>query len=215
MIINLIGSNVTAKDEVISLRCPACKQLGTFGYVDPGYKDYAISKEKQVFHFGQRKCPKVECQAHIFVIYSNRKIIASYPSEKIEFDSANIPEKVLKPLEEAITCHSIACFNASALMIRKSLEELCADKEATGGNLKEKINSLNSKVLLPKELLEAADHIRLLGNDAAHINSNVFNNIGKEEIEVAIELTKEIVKGIYQYSSLLQKLKKLKKGSSL
>lgn len=56
------------------------------------------------------------------------------------------------------------------------------------------------------------DELRLLGNDAAHIESNEFEKIGKPEIEISIEFTKEILKGVYQYEGLLSRLRGLKKA---
>jgi hypothetical protein len=55
------------------------------------------------------------------------------------------------------------------------------------------------------------DELRILGNDAAHIEAKEYENISNEELSVAIEFTKEILKGIYQYSSLLSKMRSLKK----
>jgi hypothetical protein len=131
---------------------------------------------------------------------------------RIDFDKTNIPTKVLSALEEAITCHANQCYVASAIMIRKALDLLCNDRGATGTNLKEKVSSLRNKVVIPTELLDGMDDLRLLGNDAAHIESQVFDTVGKEEVEIAIEFTKEIMKAVYQYSSLLAKLKSLKKN---
>ncbi len=54
------------------------------------------------------------------------------------------------------------------------------------------------------------DVLRVLGNDAAHIESKEFDSISEEELSIAIEVTKEILKGIYQYSELFSKLTKLK-----
>jgi hypothetical protein len=96
-------------------------------------------------------------------------------------------------------------------MIRKALDLLCQDRGATGANLKERIASLGTKVLIPKELFDGMDELRLWGNDAAHIESRIFDEIGKEEVEVGIEFAKEILKAVYQYSALLSKLKSLKK----
>ena len=51
---------------------------------------------------------------------------------------------------------------------------------------------------MPKELLDGLDDIRLLGNDAAHIESRDYDNIGKEkeEVELAIDFTKEVLKAV-------------------
>lgn len=100
---------------------------------------------------------------------------------------------------------------AAAIMIRRTLEEICEDRGATGKNLKDRIADLKSKVLLPQELLDAMDEMRLLGNDAAHIEARTFAQIEKAELDVAIEFTIELLKALYQYSSLLDKMRALKK----
>jgi len=135
----------------------------------------------------------------------------SYPPERIDFDATNIPASVLKALEEAIACHASNCFIAAAIMVRKTLEELCAERGAKGDNLKAHIKGLSSKAVLPGELLDGLDDLRLLGNDAAHIESKEFDTIGKEEVEVGIEFAKEVLKAVYQYSALLNRLRALKK----
>ena len=96
-------------------------------------------------------------------------------------------------------------------MVRKTLEELCRDKKVTGNNLKERIQALGNAIVLPKELLTGADNLRLLGNDAAHIESQEYQQVGKEEVELGIEFAKELLKAAYQYSSLLKKFDALKK----
>lgn len=67
-------------------------------------------------------------------------------------------------------------------------------------------------MVLPQGLLQALDDLRLLGNDAAHIEAKTYDAIGKEELSIAIELTKEILKAVYQLDGLLVRLKALKKS---
>ncbi len=97
-------------------------------------------------------------------------------------------------------------------MVRKTLEELCHERGASGSNLKERIRNLGTKVILPQELLAGLDDLRLLGNDAAHIESQEFNSIAKEEVEIGIEFAKEVLKAVYQYANLLAKLRSLKQN---
>jgi hypothetical protein len=96
-------------------------------------------------------------------------------------------------------------------MVRKTLEELCRDRNATGANLKERIKALGTKVVIPAELLDGLDDLRLLGNDAAHVESREYDKVGKEEVEIGIEFASEVLKAVYQYSALLNKLRALKK----
>lgn len=66
-------------------------------------------------------------------------------------------------------------------------------------------------MLLPADLFDGLDDLRLLGNDAAHVESRDYDEIGVQEVEVGIAFTKEVLKATYQYASLRQKLASLKK----
>jgi hypothetical protein len=162
---------------------------------------------------GISEVPRSSMLALIFFVadLQSGQLTASYPAERIDFDAVNIPIPVLSALEEAITCHANGCFVAAAIMVRKALEELCRDRGATGNNLKERIKALGTKVVLPTELLDGLDDLRLLGNDAAHIESREYDKVGQEEVEIGIEFAKEVLKAVYQYSALLGRLRALKK----
>jgi hypothetical protein len=202
----LINSvNVSQGNVNIAIRCPHCGHQGVFiiitGDVILNGNTYA----------GQRKCPNNHCNGHIFFLHSAKNEIFTYPSETIPFEKNNIPPKILAAFEEAVKCHSNQCFIASAIMIRKTLEEICIQEKAAGDNLFKRLKNLGGKIMIPKELIEGMDELRLLGNDAAHIEANTFEQIGKLEIEISIEFTKEILKATYQYEDLLAKLRSLKK----
>lgn len=206
------GATQVQRDTIISLRCPACRQNGTFDGVMQF--DAQNATGGRGYRAGLRACPNRECRAVVFFIWDmgTRVVVASYPAERLDFDSTNIPASVTKALEEAISCHANECFIASAIMVRKTLEELCHERGASGSNLKERIRNLGTKVILPQELLAGLDDLRLLGNDAAHIESQEFNSIAKEEVEIGIEFAKEVLKAVYQYANLLAKLRSLKQN---
>ena len=193
----------------LNLRCPACRNLGTFD--DIGVNDIIVDSTTIL---GQRRCPNPQCHAHVFVVHDLHRILVSYPPERIDFDAADVPNRVISALEEAISCHANGCFVATAMMVRKTLEELCRDHGAKGDNLKARIKTLEAKVVLPKDLLDGLDDLRLLGNDAAHVESLDYDNIGQLEVETGIEFTKEVLKAVYQYKGLLNRLQKLKKPAS-
>ena len=96
-------------------------------------------------------------------------------------------------------------------MLRKTLEEICRERDAAGTNLKDRIKTLASRVILNQQLLDGLDDLRLLGNDAAHIESHTFDQVGKMEVEVGIDITKEVLKAVYQYTGLLARINRLKK----
>ncbi len=190
------------------MRCPGCRDRVT---LDSLGQDLSIpTADQRSTIFGHRRCPN--CYAHVFVVYENRELVVSYPAETIDFDASDVPDPVREAMEEAIECCAHQCFVAGAIMVRKTLEEICRDRGAKGGNLKEKIAGLRSRITLPEAMFDALDNLRLLGNDATHVESRVFNQVGQQELIVAIEVTKEILKATYQYKSLVGQLEALKRG---
>jgi len=190
----------------VAIRCPHCGHQGTFVHLG----NDILESNRLVL--GQRRCPNEKCKGHIFFISENNKdVIRTYPGDTIPFETTGIPSRILDAFTEAITCHANNCFIAAAIMIRKTLEEICSHESSSGKNLKDRLKELGGKITIPKELIEGMDELRLLGNDAAHIEANTFEEIGKDEIEISIEFTKEILKATYQYEDLLAKLRSLKK----
>ena len=146
--------------------------------------------------------------------FTDQDVLFTFPAESLDFDSTNLPDNVLNALDEAAKCFTSGCYVASAIMIRKTLEEICHDRNATGDNLKQRVTKLGSSIVVPQELLRGLDNLRLLGNDAAHVESQTFNQIGREEVEVSFEFTKEFLKAVYQYGSLIERIEALKTSSN-
>jgi hypothetical protein len=198
------------QNVVVRIRCPVCRQRGMFEPILQQDLQFGVQNEN--FQAGMRRCPDPTCYALVYFVMGSGKLVASFPAETLDFDATNIPAAVQSAFEEAIKCHAQSCFVASAIMVRKTLEELCRDRDAKGENLKGRIKALGTKVVLPQELLEGLDDLRLLGNDAAHIESQEYTKVGQEEVEVGIEFTNEVLKAVYQYSTLLARLRALKKS---
>ena len=195
---------------VIRTRCPACRQRATFDQL--GTDMHVASPFGRAHVAGQRVCPDPECHAHLFIILAGQDLLVTYPPVTIDFDSTGLPPGVQRALQEAVTCHANGAFVAAAIMVRKTLEELCRDRGASGRNLKQRITALRDSVILPAELLAGIDELRLMGNDAAHVESTDYEEIGREEVETALRFTKEVLKAAYQLSTLLDELRSLKKS---
>jgi hypothetical protein len=151
----------------------------------------------------------------VFVIVDRQSVLVrAFPPSTIDFDTSKIPDKLCLAFQEALACHAIGAYVASAMLVRKSLECLCDDRGAQGKDLHARLGALRAKVTLPELLFEAMGALKLLGNDAAHVDARTYDEIGQEEVEAAIDLTKEILKAVYQYESLLTRLTALKKGAA-
>lgn len=209
MLFSVRGEGAQGAVEV-RLRCPSCRQRGIFKLLG---QDLLINTPTGQYQTGQRECPDIDCRTHVFFVLDRNtsQIVVSYPPERLDFDATNLPPTVLAAFEEAIACHAAGCYTAAGIMVRKTLEELCEERSAQGKNLKQRIVDLGGKVVLPKELLDGLDDLRLLGNDAVHVDSKVFQQVGKDEVELSVEFTKEVLKAIYQYDDLLARLRALKK----
>lgn len=220
MDLRITGDFTPYDPSPINVRCPACRHTGAFH----GVKVHDVSWHKTertngslkslgAVKVGIRQCPNLECRSVLFVAQHGTERV-TFPPEVIDFDAANLPPRILASLEEAIKCHAAGCYRASALMVRRVLEELCEDKGAKGDNLMKRIAALSSTIVIPAGLLPAADELRLLGNDAAHIEAKTYDTIGANECEIAIELAKELLKAVYQYTGLVARLQALKKQTA-
>ena len=186
--------------------------MGTF---EPYAEHVVVIPGNPNTYFSSRRCPNHTCHAHVFVVWQHPdRVVASYPPERIDFDTASIPEPVVRSFEEAISCHANGAFVAAAIMVRRTLEVLCADKGAAGKTLKDRVAALGATVILPPGLLAGLDNLRLLGNDAAHIEAQAYNQVGKTEVELAIDVAKEVLKAVYQLDSLVKRLDALKRPAS-
>jgi Domain of unknown function (DUF4145) len=97
------------------------------------------------------------------------------------------------------------------MLVRRSLEELCHERGITAPNLKARLDTLGTTVPLPTVLIDALHDLRLLSNDAAHIESKDYISVGKEEAELSITLTKSVLQTVYQHPILADKLKARKR----
>lgn len=196
------------------MRCPVCLREGT---LDHRGVDLRLAEPNKAWSLndpatGERICPNPACAALIYVVYipSSAEVIASYPPERLDFDASALPPVVQEPLEEAIDCHAGECYSAAAVMVRRTLEAVCQDQGATGDDLYKRIESLGKKIVLPKGMIKALHNLRLLGNDAVHVEARAYAEVGKREVEVAVDVTKTILQATYQMDAILDELEGLK-----
>ena len=216
--LSLRGSSALApngKPPIVSLRCPACRHHGAFysprGISDLTWEQLPASKEEangrsRKTQIGIRLCPNPDCLSLVFVVFRDGKLDRSYPAEVLDFDHSDIPGHIAATLQEAITCHATHCYKAAAFMVRRALEELCEERGVQGKSLQGRLKALETQVTLPKDLLDAVATMKLLGQNAAYVRAKDYNVVEKEEVELAIELTKDLLRNVYQYVGLVARL---------
>ncbi len=169
------------------------------------------SKVVSEYHVFIGICPNGQCHGIVFFVVVGGEVKKTFPPEQIDFEVDGIPPHLVKTLEESIHCHSIGAYKASAIMVRRLLEEICDENGAEGKYLHDRLVSLKSRVILPDVLFDAMTELQALGNDAAHVEAKAYDEIGKDEAEDSIALAKEILKALYQLQSLVGRLQARKK----
>jgi len=193
----------------LRLVCPSCDQLANFESL-PNCKDIGFGSSDLRLSF--RVCPDPRCRAFVMVLVNGRDgtIEDQYPRSLFQLDTTNIPESLTSCLLEAKTCYENNCNRAAAAMLRRAVELICHAKRVPGDNLYERVAHLSDYVVLPPQLLDAMQELRILGNEAAHVEAKVYDDIGVEEVRVGFKLIMEIVKAMYQLDLLVEELRELK-----
>ncbi|MEJ0061986.1 MAG: DUF4145 domain-containing protein [Alphaproteobacteria bacterium] len=218
---NLFQIDGVAGQEVsssaISIRCPHCRELGSFAKMTQAGFSYLKKTTQAVsvpFAATIRICPNQICRGLVLVIEQSGRALKIEPPQLLDFNANNLPSVCQETLKEAVACHAAGAYRAAAMMVRRLLEEICELNKAEGANLHNRLDALRSIIVLPQALFDAMGELKALGNDAAHIEAKAYDNIGREEAEDSIELAKEILKSLYQLQGLVERLQARKKGGS-
>lgn len=161
-------------------------------------------------YIGVRRCPNEKCRGILFFARGKDGNVKTLPYRRIDVDTTGIPLDLRSPLEEAISCHASGCYVAAAMMIRRTLVALCQDLGINDGDLSSRLESLGKMIIMPPALLAGVHKLRMLGNDAASIESKAYHDVGREEAQVGIECATEILQAAYRYKSLVGRLEALK-----
>lgn len=121
--------------------------------------------------------------------YSSKNIL--YPINSI--DSSSIPSKIKEAYEAALKTKGIDK-HVSLMALRRTLELILKDKGATKWGLKDKIEEIAEKGLLPDTLKEASSLTKILGDSAAHDKEM---DIDQHDVESMAEFVEFIIEYLY------------------
>lgn len=186
-------------------RCPSCGHEAVFE---------RFEERKDLLYrghvYGQRKCPNPDCRGHLFFVSKGKEGVTTFPAQRVDFEKDGIPEHVMAPLDEALECHANGSYTAAAMMTRRVLELICDDLSAAGETLLDRLKDLTREIVLPDKLLKDVGVLRVFGDEKADARLSTFPQVGREESEAGLALTKEILKAAYQYNKLIDKLHALR-----
>jgi len=111
----------------------------------------------------------------------------------------SVPKNVLDDYMEATSTFNINAFRASLVMARRALQQALEDKGATkGSNLAGQIDELKGKGLLSDTAAHLAHGVRQFGNFGAHPNDDLLAQVPPDDAELALNITKKILKELYK-----------------
>lgn len=152
-----------------SIRCPHCMQIGMFQNAVHRAMNYqkavhphANPQQRMVGQYTAtlRVCPNQECKGLILAVQMGASILKVLPTQKLDFTPDGIPPKLIATLKEAIDCHSNEAYRATAMMVRRLMEEICEEHGAAGPNLHQRLGDLKNKVPLSIALLDGAMELK-------------------------------------------------------
>lgn len=149
-------------------------------------------------HYSVLKCPA--CEKINIVSYEWHDGIES--EDEISYDflypqnstyPIGLPEKILTAFKAAEKVKSIDV-NAYAILMRRLLELVCLDRNATSGTLAAMLKELAGKKEIPDKLVKVASGLKDFGNIGAHAGSG---ELTEKEIPIVNALCSAILEYVY------------------
>jgi len=178
--------------------CPHCGRDSVFTRVTDPYQrnlEYQVNQLAAV----------MECQGCLKYVLSVVRInhetwefIVHYPLGNPD-DSVDqaVPISIAADFSEALRCFFIQSYKACVAMCRRSVEASCQDLGATGGNLKERINSLFKSGRITEPLKDMAHKVRLTANEELHGQPDDLDAFTEPEAKDIVEFTREYFHHVY------------------
>ncbi|MBI4964881.1 MAG: DUF4145 domain-containing protein [Desulfomonile tiedjei] len=159
--------------NVDNITCPFCMERGNFTQVFHAEKKKPNSYKR--LNFDTIECGN--CKGYVMVLWSatqhsldhayHEYRVLPWPL-KLERYPEHWPEQIGRYWLQAKRNVRDENWDAASVMARSALQLALRDCKAQGKNLKQEIDDLAAKGILPPIMKDWSDHVRDLGNDAAH-----------------------------------------------
>ncbi|MEV8362559.1 DUF4145 domain-containing protein [Streptomyces niveus] len=117
-----------------------------------------------------------------------------------------VPCDLRRAYQEASTCFAAGAFTAAAVMVRRTLEGVCADQGANGKVLMKSLQELLEAGMIEGRLFDWAQALRILGNQGAHFTGE---HVDREDAADALALCEALLDYIYvlttRYEEFMQR----------
>ena len=125
--------------------------------------------------------------------------------------SDTVPESLRQEHSEARACFHAKAYTATVVMVRRTLEGVCADHGITRKPLYAALDEMKSNGLIEGRLLEWAQGLRVLGNDAAHFTGRP---VSSQDAKDALSLAEALMDYMYVFTAQFEKFRARRDGRS-
>lgn len=153
------------------ITCPFCTERGNFAV-----EHHAEKKKpngRKVLNFDTLKCGN--CASYVMVLWSASSDHSGHHDyrvlpwpRKVESFPKHWPDQVGRFWLQAHRNLTDQNWDATVVMARSALQVALRDHNAEGANLKQEIDGLTSRGVLPPLMKDWAHNLRELGNESAH-----------------------------------------------
>lgn len=125
--------------------------------------------------------------------------------------SDTVPESLRQEHSEARACFNAKAYTATVVMVRRTLEGVCADHGITTKPLYTALDEMKSTGLIEGRLLEWAQGLRVLGNDAAHFTGRP---VSSQDAKDALSLAEALMDYMYVFSAQFEQFRTRRAGQA-
>ncbi|MFH9178103.1 DUF4145 domain-containing protein [Streptomyces albogriseolus] len=126
--------------------------------------------------------------------------------------SGSIPSAVAREMREAHACFKAKLYTATAVMVRRTLEGMCADQGTTPRKpLFKGLEELRDTGKIEGRLFDWAQALRVIGNQGAHFSTEP---VSREDAEDALALAEAVLDYIYVFTSQYDEFQKRRAARS-
>ena len=204
-----------SKLELHQITCAFCEERGNFSVEHQASK--AKPNGRKVLYFSTLKCGN--CSGYVLAMWS-----PSTTGEVHDYRLLPYPRKTTKAPEiwpvavgrfwiQAQQSLQAEIWDAAAVMARSALQAALRDCGASGRNLKQEIDDLAQKGLIPPVMQEWSHELRELGNDSAHPTPDQAATEPRDAKDV-VEFSTYLFEYLYSLPDQIRQYKARKPGSA-
>ena len=192
------------------IECPSCGKRADAQIVGQyGYHDRAEGGPSRITML---KCARCE---HPIVVREEERWEDMWSTPEVVFPvnndqiSSDIPSRIRTSFREARMSYRAGASTASVMMCRKTLEALCIEHGIKERNLAASIKRATESGLIDGRLVEWAQELRIVGNEAAH---DVDADISGEDARDLLEFTEAILEYVFTFRDRFERFQQRRKA---